>query len=118
MNLILKSKILSEILKTHRYSPPVKINKYNIPIVNETDSFTIKLEIDKHYKKSFLWRIPALTNKIYGNYTIEDYVKDAQKLLMQQKVVFLPIVNDEEMYLFEVFCSMKFGTILNLFETH
>jgi len=47
-----------------------------------------------------------------------EYVKDAQRFLLQQKVVFLPIANDEEMYLFEVFCSMKLGTSLNLFETH
>ena len=72
----LKTKILSEILRNHKYCPPIKTSKYDIPIINEADSFTIKLEVDKYYKKTFLWHVPAITNNMYSNHSIENYIKD------------------------------------------
>lgn len=45
-------------------------------------------------------------------------VTPAKKFLSQQKVAFLPIDNDEEMYLFEIYCAMNLQCWLNKFETH
>ena len=48
----------------------------------------------------------------------KEYVAPVQQFLLKQKLAFLPIENDEELFLFELFCSMKLGTWLNDFETH
>ena len=45
-------------------------------------------------------------------------VEPVKKFLLNQKIAFLHIDNDYELYLFEVYCSMKLRTILNNFETH
>ena len=45
-------------------------------------------------------------------------VEPAKRFLLKQKIAFLRIDNDEELVLFEIFCSMKLKTILNKFETH
>ena len=45
-------------------------------------------------------------------------VEPVKKFLSKQKVVWLHIDNDEELYLFEVYCAMRLKTILNKFETH
>ncbi len=45
-------------------------------------------------------------------------VEPIKEFLLKQRIAFLPIENDEELYLFEIFCSMKLKTILNKFETH
>ena len=45
-------------------------------------------------------------------------VEPVKKLLLRQKIALLPIDNHEELYLFEIFCSMKLQTLLNKFETH
>ena len=37
---------------------------------------------------------------------------------MNQKIAFLPIEDDEELYLFEIYLSMKLNTALNNFKTH
>lgn len=44
-------------------------------------------------------------------------IKAAQSFLMQQRAAILPFNNHDEMYLFEVFVSMKYKTCLNTFET-
>lgn len=48
----------------------------------------------------------------------KEYVVPIQQFLLKQKLAFLPIENDEELFLFELYCSMKLGTWLNDFETH
>ncbi|MGL4908909.1 MAG: GIY-YIG nuclease family protein [Bacteroidales bacterium] len=45
-------------------------------------------------------------------------VEPIKDFLLNQEIAFIPIENDEELYLFEVFCSMKLRTFLNKFETH
>lgn len=45
-------------------------------------------------------------------------VAPIKQFLLKQKIAFLPIENEEELYLFEIFCSMKLQTGLNTFETH
>jgi predicted GIY-YIG superfamily endonuclease len=45
-------------------------------------------------------------------------VEPIKDFLSSQEVIFLHIEDDYELYLFEVYCSMKLGTMLNNFETH
>ncbi|WP_343614073.1 GIY-YIG nuclease family protein [Flavobacterium sp.] len=45
-------------------------------------------------------------------------VEPVKQFLQKQKIAWISIDNDEELYLFEIYCSMKFKTILNSFETH
>ena len=49
---------------------------------------------------------------------LESDVEPAKIFLLRQKIAFLPINNDEELCLFEIYCSMKLGTWFNDFETH
>jgi len=51
-------------------------------------------------------------------FQFEKYVRPVQDFLKKQRVSFLHVENDEELYLFEVYCAMKFGCELNKFETH
>jgi hypothetical protein len=45
-------------------------------------------------------------------------VTPAKDFLLKQKIAFLPISNDEELYLFEIYCAMQLQCWLNKFETH
>ncbi|MDR6763805.1 putative GIY-YIG superfamily endonuclease [Flavobacterium sp. 2755] len=45
-------------------------------------------------------------------------VTPAKEFLLKQRIAFIPIENDEEMYLFEIYCAMKLQCYLNKFETH
>jgi hypothetical protein len=45
-------------------------------------------------------------------------IKAAQVFLLAQRAAILPFNNHDELYLFEVFLSMKYKTCLNTFETH
>jgi len=45
-------------------------------------------------------------------------VEPVKQFLQKQKIAWISIDNDDELYLFEIYCSMKFKTILNSFETH
>jgi predicted GIY-YIG superfamily endonuclease len=45
-------------------------------------------------------------------------VTPVKEFLMKQKIAYLPVDNNEEMYLFEVYCAMHFQCFLNRFETH
>lgn len=45
-------------------------------------------------------------------------VEPIKAFLMKQNIAFIPIENDEDLVLFEIYCSMKFRTKLNTFETH
>ena len=45
-------------------------------------------------------------------------IEPIKEFLSRQKIAWLNIENNEELFLFEVFCSMKLRTMLNEFETH
>lgn len=45
-------------------------------------------------------------------------VTPAKDFLFKQKIAFLPIQNNEELYLFEIYCAMQLQCWLNKFETH
>lgn len=47
-----------------------------------------------------------------------DGVEPVKLFLRKQRLAWIPIMNAEELYLFEIFCSMKMGCWLNKFETH
>lgn len=50
-----------------------------------------------------------------------DYVANvtpAKNFLFDQKIAFIPIETNEELYTFEVYCAMNFQCWLNKFETH
>lgn len=53
-----------------------------------------------------------------NSFDFKNKSKPIKKFLLNQDIAFMSIQNDEELYLFEVYCSMKFKTILNKFETH
>jgi len=48
----------------------------------------------------------------------ESEVEPVKAFLLKQKLSFIPIDNDEELTLFEIYCSMQLQTWLNTFETH
>lgn len=52
------------------------------------------------------------------NFDFISHVEPVKKFLLKQKISILPIDNAEELFLFEVYCSMKLGTWCNDFETH
>lgn len=52
------------------------------------------------------------------DFNFKSEVEPIKKFLLNHKIALLHIENDEELYLFEIYCSMKFQTILNKFETH
>ena len=45
-------------------------------------------------------------------------VAPVKEFLMKQKIAFLPIDDNEELYLFEIYTAIKLQTWLNKFETH
>jgi predicted GIY-YIG superfamily endonuclease len=45
-------------------------------------------------------------------------VEPVKQFLMKQKVAFIHIEDDNELALFEIYCSMKLETSLNTFKTH
>lgn len=45
-------------------------------------------------------------------------VAPAKAFLLDQKIAFIPIETNEELYTFEVYCAMKLQCWLNRFETH
>lgn len=46
------------------------------------------------------------------------FIKEVQQELLQQRIAIYPIDCDNELYLFEVYCSMELGTPYNDFRTH
>jgi len=44
-----------------------------------------------------------------------DFIK---KFLLEQRVAFIKIDDDDELALYEIYCAMKYKTSLNTFETH
>ena len=45
-------------------------------------------------------------------------VEPAKLFLSKQRIAFHHVNDTQELYLFEVYCAMKFQTLLNKFETH
>jgi predicted GIY-YIG superfamily endonuclease len=52
------------------------------------------------------------------NLDFKKFGRSSKEFLLQQNIALIPINNDEELYLFEVFCSMKLETKLNNFNTN
>lgn len=69
-----------------------------------------------------LLRYEILKGEKYGGirkgFDFKSEVKPAKEFLLKQKISYLPIDNDEELYLFEIYCAMHFNCYLNKFETH
>lgn len=57
-------------------------------------------------------------NKTRTELNFENYVEPFKEFLSKQNIAFISIENDEELALFEIFCSMKLKTKFNTFETH
>lgn len=55
---------------------------------------------------------------IRKQFKFKDDVGPAKEFLRKQRVAFIPIANDAELYLFEIYCAMQLGCWLNKFETH
>ena len=79
-----------------------------------------------HYSASMAYKIACIQYELNGQETIwkrddlsyKDNIKPVQKILQKKQILLVPIQNDEELYLFEVYCSIHFNTILNKFTTH
>jgi predicted GIY-YIG superfamily endonuclease len=69
-----------------------------------------KLQYKFKYNKEFLGTRKELN--------FESEVEPIKKFLMKQKVAIIPVENDDELVLFEIYCSMQLGTRLNSFQTH
>lgn len=52
------------------------------------------------------------------DFNFKSEVEPVKRFLLKQKIAFLPVENDEELYLFEVYIAMKLQCWLNRFETH
>jgi len=52
------------------------------------------------------------------DFDFKKYVDPIKMFLMKQKVAFFKIEDDNELYFFELYCALKYKTILNSFETH
>lgn len=48
----------------------------------------------------------------------EEYVEPAKEFVRGQSISFMHIENNDELALFEIYCSMRLKTYLNSFETH
>jgi predicted GIY-YIG superfamily endonuclease len=48
----------------------------------------------------------------------KENVTPAKNFLLEQKIAFLPVLNNEELYMFEIYCAMQLQCRLNKFETH
>lgn len=79
-----------------------------------------------HFSASLAYRIgleeyrrkhPQKTINARGDLDF-DNIKEAQEVLRDQKVSIYKMDDPTELYLFEVFCAMKFGTPYNDFRTH
>jgi len=74
-------------------------------------SSTLAYKIGKNIKKS------KVTRKEFfqSNKKNIDFIK---KFLLEQRVAFIKIDDDDELALYEIYCAMKYKTSLNTFETH
>ena len=82
-----------------------------------------------HYSASLAYKIAYLVHGfVFDEEAGEDQrevranfskakIKEIQDWLKQQQVAFVEIEDNDELALFEIFCSMHFKTVLNSFET-
>lgn len=78
-----------------------------------------------HYSASLAYKIACYKLELEGkdmNFTRSEldygeFIQPVQERLLDQNIALLPISDDEEMYLFEVYCSLHFDTTLNKFAT-
>lgn len=82
---------------------------------------------NSHNTSSLAYRLGILNYKIANGveyngkrneFNFVNEVEPMKRFLMNQKIAFLPIENDEELYLFEVYCAMQLKTSMNEFKTH
>ena len=52
------------------------------------------------------------------DFEFKKYVNPMKEFLLKQKIAFININDGDELALFEIYCSIKYKTILNSFETH
>jgi len=52
------------------------------------------------------------------DFDFNKYVDPMKEYLLKQKIAFININDGDELALFEIYCSIKYKTILNSFETH
>ena len=80
-----------------------------------------------HFQATLAYNIGIIYYKLlngkeyYGkreNFNFEKYVEPIKNFLLNQNISFINVANDEELYLLEIYCSIKYKTILNNFETH
>jgi hypothetical protein len=78
-----------------------------------------------HHSASLAYKIACLKLELEGKeidfnrneLDYGTYIKPIQEKLMNKNIAFMPIRSDDEMYLFEVYCSLHFNTKLNKFTT-
>lgn len=78
-----------------------------------------------HYSASLAYKIACLQLESEGKeidfrrseLDYKAYIQPMQEMLMNQNIAVMPIGSDDEMYLFEVYCSLYFDTKLNKFAT-
>lgn len=80
---------------------------------HNTSSLAFKLGL---LRFEYLNKTKHIGSRKQLNFTTE--VEPVKKFLQKQRIAWISIDNDDELYLFEIYCSMKFKTILNSFETH
>jgi hypothetical protein len=82
---------------------------------------------NNHYTSTLAFNIGKIKYEINNNKKYPgkrkdfDFAKEVEPIkafLMKQKIAFLPIENDEELYLFEIYMAMKLKTKFNNFKTH
>jgi predicted GIY-YIG superfamily endonuclease len=79
-----------------------------------------------HYSASMAYKIACIQHQMNGNEKVwrrdelsyKENIFPVQQVLRKKKVRLIPVRNDEELYLFEVYLSIKYDTILNQFTTH
>ena len=80
-----------------------------------------------HNNSTLAYNISLIRHKIINGYEYKgsrdglDFkteVEPVKEFLSKQKVFWAHIENDEELYLFEIYCAMRLQTVLNKFETH
>jgi predicted GIY-YIG superfamily endonuclease len=82
---------------------------------NDHNSASLAFRIGKIQHKE---EHPFMDSKEAKVKICEKYLKPIQAFLLEQKLAFITIEDDDELYLFEVFCSLKAQTNLNTFRTH
>jgi hypothetical protein len=79
-----------------------------------------------HYSASMAYRIACLQHEMNGSEVVwrredlsyKDNIEPVQTILRKKNIKVVPIQNDEDLYLFEVYCSITYDTLLNKFSTH